>query len=146
MELGTNCGGNSMKFEMEVDAERMVGSVQIIEKRLQDQQDQSNALNGIQGTTSKPDDAISLVAISDKEREEEDKHEQSPGLEISVDTEDVDVQVEPRPDFLAVEGINKELERYSDLSFMKKFEYGEEEDTNKNLGQGYHQEQVCGSD
>ena len=39
MELGTNCGGNSMKFEMEVDAERMVGSVQIIEKRLQDQQD-----------------------------------------------------------------------------------------------------------
>ena len=48
--------------------------------------------------------------------------------------------MEPRPDFLAVEGINKELERYSDLSFMKKFEYGEEEDTNKNLGQGYQQE------
>ena len=38
MELGgSHVGANGMKFEMELDAERMVGSVQIIERKLQDQ-------------------------------------------------------------------------------------------------------------
>ena len=103
MELeGSHVGVNGMKFEMELDAERMIGSVQIIERKLQDQQNQSIALNGqaeqnLQAETARPAGDEAKVKQVDVQVEDE---EESQGLEISVDTENANDNVLPRPSFL----------------------------------------------